>query len=466
MSVVGLRWQVLAAIIGCATASVPWLIISTPLAPLLVATGFVALLSALERPLVVCVGFVLFSLFRLHEAFPILLPLQLPLALAALTAVALACHALASRIEPVWPPEILYFIGFFVFVTLSSIYALNRGLAFEFWTAVYFKIGLMTLALAWLIRKKNDFLLFAQGMSLGGLLLAIVAISNKLSGTNLVEGTRVAISVDSNSPLRDPNELAFLLLMTLSFTMALSTGKVGKANRLLGAICVPPVLVAIVYTQSRGAVFGIVAIFAVYGLRFVRSKAVVLVVGVGVAVVFYLAMGISERMSGGRLSEGLDASAMSRLEFWIVASKAAIARPLTGVGLANFPVFNYSQTGQFMTTHNTLLQVLAETGFPGLILFVLMVVSAFRTSMRAERVLRATDLQSPVQPVAFALLASIAGFCAAGAFLSQGFTWSIYVIVAVAAAVGRYADETKMTTAQAEAPRLRDDFHDLASYRG
>jgi O-antigen ligase len=254
--------------------------------------------------------------------------------------------------------------------------------------------------------------------------------------------------------------------MTLSFTMALSTGKVGRANRLLGAICVPPVLVAIIYTQSRGAVFGILAVFAVYGLRFVRSKAVVLVVGVGVAVVLYLAMGISERMSGGRLSEGLDASAMSRLEFWIVASKAAIARPLTGVGLANFPVFNYSQTGRFMTTHNTWLQVLAETGLPGLILFVLMVVSAFRTSMRAERVLRATDLHSSVQPVAFALLASIAGFCAAGSFLSQGFTWSIYVIVAVAAAVGRYADETEMTTAQAEAPRVRDAFHDLASYRG
>jgi O-antigen ligase len=431
-----------------------------------VAGGVIALLVAIHQPLLVCIGFVAFSLFRLHEAYPFLMPLQLPLGLAALTAFALTCNALAGRIEAVWPAEIRLFVAFFILVTIGSVFALSPGLSFEFWNEVYFKIGLMTLALAWLPRTKDDFHLVSRVIAISGLLVAAVAISNKLNGTNLVEGTRVTIGLQMKSTLSDPNDLAFLLLTTLSFSIALLTGRTGWTNRLIGAVCVPAVLVAIVYTQSRGAVLGVLAVFAVYGLLIVRSKTVLIVAGIIGAVALYLAMGISERMSVAAPAGGLDVSAAGRLDFWITALKAAALRPLTGVGLANFPWFNYIQTGQYMTTHNTWLQVLAEAGIPGLVLFVLMVARALRTSLRAHRILSAAEVRSPVQPVAYGLVAAIAGFCTAGMFLSQGFTWSIYVIVALAAAVGRYVDENTRMTAQAEAPLPRGAVHGMAPYRG
>jgi O-antigen ligase len=207
-------------------------------------------------------------------------------------------------------------------------------------------------------------------------------------------------------------------------------------------------------------------VFAAYGLLLVRSKAILAVAGIAVALALYLAMGISERMSGPAQAEGLDVSAMSRLEYWITALKAAALNPLTGIGIANFPWYNYLQTGEYMTTHNTWLQVLAEAGLPGLVLFVLMVARAFRTSLQAHRTLAAERIRSPVQPVAYALVAAIAGFCTAGSFLSQGFMWSIYVIVALAAAVGRFADGNAWMTQQPNAPRFGDGLHPMTPHRG
>jgi O-antigen ligase len=466
MSVAIRSWQVPAVLLACAVASLPWLVTASPFMPLAVAVGVIALLVAIHRPLLVCIGFVAFSLFRLHEAYPFLMPLQLPLGLAALTAVALVCNALAGRIETVWPAEIRLFAAFFILATIGGVFALNPRLSFEFWNEVYVKIGLMTLALAWLTRTKEDFHLVARVMALSGLLVAAVAIGNKLNGTNLVEGTRVTIGLQIKSTLSDPNDLAFLLLTTLSFSMALLTGGTGWTNRLIGAVCVPPVLLAIAYTQSRGAVLGVLAVFATYGFLFVRSKTVLIVIAIAGIVTLYLAMGISERMSRVGPADGLDPSAAGRLEFWITAVKAAVLHPVTGVGLANFSWFNYLETGQYMNTHNTWLQVLAETGIPGLVLFVLMIARAFRTSLRAHRALSAAEIRSPVQPVAYGLVAAIAGFCTSGLFLSQGFTWSIYVMVALAAAVGRYVDENVRTSVQPEAPHLRGVAHGMAPYRG
>ncbi|WP_134499175.1 O-antigen ligase family protein [Microvirga pakistanensis] len=441
MSVVVRHWQVTAAFLACAAASLPWLVTSSPVAPLAVAGGCVALLIAIHRPLLVCIGFVAFSLMRLHEAYPWLMPLQPLLGLAVLTAIALFCNALTGRIRIAWPAEIRLFIAFFSLVTIGSVFAVSPGLSFAYWNDVFVKIGLMTLALAWLPRTEDDFHLIARVIAVSGLLVAAVAISNKLNGIDLVEGTRVTVGLRIKSILSDPNDLAFLLLTTLSLSIALLTGGTGWTNRFIGAVCVPAVLVAIVYTQSRGAVLGVLTVFAVYGLRFVRSRTVLVIICLAGATALYLAMGISERMSKVASPQGLDASAAGRLEFWITALKAAAVRPLTGVGLANFSWFNYLQTGQYMTTHNTWLQVLAETGIPGLTLFVLMVARAFRSSLRAHRLLSAAEARSPVQPVAYGLVAAIAGYCTAGLFLSQGFTWPIYVMIALAAAIGRYVDD-------------------------
>ena len=81
--------------------------------------------------------------------------------------------------------------------------------------------------------------------------------------------------------------------------------------------------------------------------------------------------------------ENRDDSAAGRLHFWGVAVKMAKAKPLTGVGPSSFsPSYaTYDPGGEFgenRQTHSTWFGVLAELGWPGLILFVANLGTAIR----------------------------------------------------------------------------------------
>ena len=129
---------------------------------------------------------------------------------------------------------------------------------------------------------------------------------------------------------------------------------------------------------------------------------------------------------------------------WTAALNMALARPLNGVGLDNF-IPNYwlytpHWSGFNKAVHSTWLGVLAETGWPGLIAFVAMVVAIARVAVRASRILRDNGAPMPVQVAAFSVTSGVAGFCASGTFLTQGFTWPIYILLAIASAASHFAN--------------------------
>jgi uncharacterized membrane protein len=57
----------------------------------------------------------------------------------------------------------------------------------------------------------------------------------------------------------------------------------------------------------------------------------------------------------------------------------------------------------------------------------------------------------PARAMGHAILAGVAGFCVSGTFLSQGFTWSIYVLLALGTAVSEYAKRKEWLTHNADA---------------
>jgi O-antigen ligase len=413
--------------------------------PIFVVLGAFVVVIAVNLPFLTCVTFVALSFFRIHEAFPILLPLHLPLALSIITIISLVWHVLFTRsLEPFWPKELKIFLLFFLLVLVGLPYAVYRELALDSWLSVYWKIGLMTVALAWLARTPRDFQLIARVFAICGLLIAGVTIRNKFDGIGLVELTRVTIGRDVNSVLDDPNELALLLLFPLSFALALTIHRLGFLNRVLGLVSVPALLLAIVYTQSRGAILGIVAVLAVFGFRLIKTKTFVCVLAVLTAVVLYDRMAISERISGGAAEPGIDESAEGRLEAWSAAVKMANSRPLTGVGYANFaanlPYYAEKFGRRTVGAHSTWFGVLGETGWPGFVVFTTMVIATFRSALDSYHTPEVNGRSTEIaRAVALGILAGLAGFCAAGSFLSEGFTWPIYILLALAAALARYA---------------------------
>ena len=451
----GMTAKGLAVALGLAFVSVlPTLAMAHPALVIPLAAAPLGLIIMMRIPVWLVLGFVSFTFFRLHEAFPFLMPLRIPQLLALPTLMVLVWHIVVmKKITPFWGSQLTAFAIFFTLVTLGLPFASNPGIAIAYWTGAYVKIGIMTLSIAWLLRKPEDFQLAARVITLSGMAVAFVAISNKLAGIGLVEGTRVTIGREFGSVLGDPNDLSLVLTFPLSFAVSLATTRSGWLNRMLGGAAIVLIIWAVLSTQSRGGLLGMMAVFGVTGLRIVKSKLVLGGVGGLAALVLFAAAGISDRSSGGASEEGIDESAMGRIWAWTAAFNMAMARPLNGVGLDNFIpnfwLYTPHWTGFNKAVHSTWLGVLAETGWPGLLAFVAMIIATARVAMRAARKLRESGAPMPVQVAAFSATSGIAGFCVSGTFLTQGFTWPIYILLAITSAASHFAN----IFADGEAPK-------------
>ncbi len=396
--------------------------------------------------------FVMFSFFRIHEVIPQLYSLKIPLLLSLASLFALGWHAFISHeLKIYWRYEMTVASVFFALVVIGLVLAANRGVAITYFKAVYWKIIIMMFAIAWLTRSHQEFLRGSFLTAFFGALVAVVAIMNSVQGLGLVEGTRVTIGRDLGSVLGDPNDLSLVLMYPMAFSIALFLGKgLPFRYRLLGALAVPLLFWAILATQSRGGLLGVMAVFGVFAYKRVRSKALFFSGGVVLALVLFVAAGVSDRKSGGDAEEGIDASAQGRLYAWEAATKMAVENPLTGVGIDNFYVnyFYYSNhwDGLNHAVHSTWFGVLAETGFLGLIAFITLIVVLFRSALLSQKYLMAykgwgTPLQAVVlRGNAEALIAGLAGTIVAGTFLTQGFTWPIYLLAGQIIALAQWTE--------------------------
>ena len=395
----------------------------------------------------VVLGFVVCSFFRIHEVFPMLSPLKLPqlFALGALMVIFLRLVVI-QNLAPYWCRQFTYLIAFFALVTIALPFSANVGVAMNSWSGTYSKIILMTFVIAWMMRDESHFVNACRIYLLAGTCVAVVALLNKANGIGLVEGTRVTIGRDIGSLLGDPNDLALVLLYPMAFAIGAALEKgLSRSERLLGAVIFIVLVFALLATQSRGGLLGMVSVVGLFAYQRIKSKVLLFGGGALALVVLFAVAGISERSSGGAAEEGIDESAMGRLYAWQAAWNMALDNPIAGVGISNF-YFNYffystHWDGLNHAVHSTWFGVLAETGFVGLALFICLVVSTFLVSWRLVNDSRKMLLAPMIRVVVCAAPAGIAGFVISGTFLTQGFIWPIYLQVALVIALNKFTEQ-------------------------
>jgi O-antigen ligase len=440
------------ASIACALAAVaagsPWMLPAAGCVP-------IAAIAALWVPFPSVVLFIVFSFFRIHEAFPVLFPLYIPQLLALSSLGALGWHmVLTGRVRPYWRRELSLLTVFFGIVLIGGVLlSSNRTAAQQYFLDVYVKIIIMTLATAWLLRRPHHFRLASNGICLAGALISGVALYNKANGIGLVEGTRVTIGRELGSVLGDPNDLSLALMFPMAFSLSLIlTPGLSRVSRLIGLCSAVLALLAVIATQSRGGLLGVMTVWGIYAWQRVRNRALLATGGGAAALVLYAAAGISGRESGGAAEAGIDASSMGRLWAWQAAWRMALADPLTGVGLNNF-YFNYffyssHWDGLNHAVHSTWFGVLAETGFLGLAVFVALLVTLCLSARRSLRHLGSCDAPPPsLQAAASAGLAGLLGTAVSGTFLTQGFTWPLYILAAFVTAIAQWCEEDRQPAA-------------------
>lgn len=391
--------------------------------------------------------FILFSYFRLHEAFPFLMPFKIPKLLALASLVGIMWHLFVTKqLQPYWHSSLLIFSALFAWLTLCCFAAANPGLAIAYWSGTLTKVFIMVFAICWWVKNEGAFMWIRLGIMCAGVAVALVAIFNKVNGIGLVEGTRVTISRALRSQLGDPNDLSLVLLFPVSFLAAAAFNRAGsRTHRGLALVGLMLVIYGIIATQSRGGLLGIAAVLGYFFYLRVKSLYITGIAGVVGLALLVVVAGIGDRQSGGAAEGGVDASAMGRLYAWQAAFNMALGNPLTGVGIDNFYANYYFYSphwdGKNHAVHSTWLQVMAETGFVGFILFVTLIVSIYSLLRRTMRMLEQHP-NSALICINRSLQGGLLAFCVSGTFLTQAFTWPLYIILALSVAFERLVQST------------------------
>ncbi|MDN2480879.1 O-antigen ligase family protein [Vibrio agarivorans] len=415
-----------------------WMLVPHPALVIVLCALPIAILVVIRHLFWFVILFVVFSFFRIHEVIPQLMPFKLPLLLSLGALASLCWHAFISRTLPLyWHHSMKWLVIFWALVAVGLVFASNRGIAITSFKSVYWKIIIMTLAIIWIVNNKEQLSQTCWLIVWAGLLVAGVAIYNAQAGIGLVEGSRVTIGRNIGSMLGDPNDLALVLLFPLAFSVSfLFNTRLGIAPRAFGLLVAASLSLAIIETQSRGGLLGMLTVYGVFMQQSIKSKTLLAFIAVVGIAFLYVAAGISDRASGGAAEEGIDASAMGRIYAWEAAARMALVNPLTGVGLNNF-YFNYyfyssHWDGLNHAVHSTWFGVLAETGILGLIVFVTLIVSLARTAKQSLNLLKQQQSPSPyLVSAAKAVFAGLMGTIVSGTFLTQGFVWPIYILAAL-----------------------------------
>ena len=191
---------------------------------------------------------------------------------------------------------------------------------------------------------------------------------------------------------QNSGELALLMAMVFCMSVSLCVSqKAALSKWRFRLLCLIPVSAAmtVLASSSRGSQLG----FAVgMGWLFVSYRGLSfrnLITSAIVLVVTYLLLPAEqvERF----VSSGSDETSVSRISYWNAAVDMLNRYPYFGVGHANFPVYYHDflrdsgalRAGLEMA-HNSYLQVGAELGYPGLLIFLLIIVASFSITRRVR----------------------------------------------------------------------------------
>lgn len=249
----------------------------------------------------------------------------------------------------------------------------------------------------------------------------------------------------ATGPLEDPNDLAYVLIAALPLAVALAYHRRwGSRNLLLTGIAVL-LLLAAAATLSRGAAVGAtVAIVWLIARRALRPGAVIAIVGLlaaGVLVIFLSASSLILDAFDQKRFVAAD-NVDSRLLRWQAAGRILAENPWFGAGPGGVRSNYVAASGlaeiaeQTPVTHNMYLEVGADLGVLGLLLFVGIIVLAFVSAERARR-------HGAPHLSVVATQASLLAIVAMSYFLSEEYYMSLWSMIAVACALDLHSRETE-----------------------
>ena len=209
--------------------------------------------------------------------------------------------------------------------------------------------------------------------------------------------------------LKDNNDFALAMVMAVPLLFHLYTSERREILRKGALLMVPPTIITVMLTHSRGAALSMVFALGILVWRS-RNRFAGIAVGVclAMAAVAFAPKSYVKRLETLKNVEE-DGSAMGRINAWKVAGRMVKASPVFGVGLARFQLsyldFEPNPSDQQLAgkggtrvAHNSYFQIWAEGGTPALLMYLSLIFLSFfdlwRTRWRAKRLYHASWILS------------------------------------------------------------------------
>jgi probable O-glycosylation ligase (exosortase A-associated) len=350
------------------------------------------------------------------------------------------------------------FLLFGAWICVTYFTALDRNVAYP-WILEYLKLFVMFFVASHVLREMRH-VWWVFRLSAG----ALIYIAYEINYLYLVDG-RLDVYHSGYGGL-DNNGAGLMLAMGVPLAIHAWEGT-SKWWRWVYLAGVPLLLHAVLMTYSRGAMLSLACASPLLLMRSNKKKQFGLVLVLLLAAIPYLAGDeIRTRFFSVQEYES-DGSATARFNSWQAARRIANDYPIFGVGIRNANTLSY-QYGADMegrTIHSQYFQTLADSGYPGLALYLLALGLTWLSIRQARALLKR---RSPDHNAALArsMLSGVEGalfvFCFGATFLSLEVFELPYIIaligVQVALLVRRSEAEAPVPAVAPASPPLAHAF--------
>jgi putative inorganic carbon (HCO3(-)) transporter len=297
--------------------------------------------------------------------------------------------------------------------------------------------------LATVITSGHRLRTFLWLLVLASLPLSLTALQNYASGSFLrtPDGAlpRIAGYTAAGSGLAaNPNDLALMINLLLPFAAALMLSARRWWLRGVAATALLFGVAAVIVTFSRAgfltlAATGLVALLALARRRPLALLAAAVLLATGLTL---LPQGYFERLSTiTDIESDTTGSAQGRWNDALVAMQVAVRNPITGVGLdQNVLALNQERGATWREVHNVYLQYAVDLGLPGLLLFLALFVTLFRTAGRVRRTARRRHCRD-VALAAGSVQVALIAFAVAAFFHPVAYQFYFFLAAGLALAV-------------------------------
>ncbi len=356
----------------------------------------------------------------------------------------------------IWSRETVLLVLFTLWMILTTVFAFDTAVAFEYLSRVL-KIVLFAFLTIYLITDKEKLtgLLWITVVSLGfyGVKGGIFTLFG--GGSERVMGP-------TGSFINGNNEIALALIMTvpLMFYLLHELQKKWARYAMMGAIFLTAL--AIVGSQSRGALLGVVAMGGLLWLRSKQKLGVGILIAVAaIAIMLFMPESWWERMESIRNYQQ-DGSALGRINAWWTAWNVATSH-LLGGGFRMFTATTFNLYApdplDLHDAHSIYFQVLGEHGFIGLGLFLLLGLTTWLRCGQTIRFANKNPEQKWASNLASVLQASLCGYAVSGAFLGLAYFDYYYHLIAITLITWNLALQAPKASTASSTPPHRSQNH-------